>query len=290
MSRVLATRAEILKLARTLGVDPGELEMLAGADAAEVRALRERVSDELFASDRVLFERAAALGSKVPVALAATLAQHALGAQLAARTAGLLDARQAGDFARRLPPEFLADVAQSLDLRQVGDIVPDIRPGQIATVARVLVEREDWVTMGAFVHLLDDRSLDAALEELGPDALLRTGFVMEDKDGIDRVLSRIGDGELRTIIAAATEHGLWAEALDLAVHAEGEQRARLAAAAEDLDDDALDGLAAALAADPELTAIADVAFADAPGRVRARVDPAAVSRPRRAAARGRARP
>ena len=270
MSAQLATRAEILKLARTLGVEPSELELLAGADAADVRTLRERISDELFDRDRVLFERAAALGSKVPTGLAATLAQHALGAPLAARTAGLLDAREAADFARRLPPEFLADIAQCLDLRQVGDLLPDIRPAQIAAVGRVLVAREEWVTMGAFVGLLDDPALDAALSELGPEALLRTGFVMDDKAGIDRVLERIDDGELRTIIAAATEHGLWAEALDLAVHAGDDQRARLVAAAGDLDDDALDGLAAALAADPELRAVADVAFADAPERIRAR--------------------
>jgi hypothetical protein len=271
MSAQLATRAEILKLARTLGVEPDELDMLAGADAADVRTLRERISDELFDSDRVPFERAAALGSKVPTGLAATLAQHALGAPLAARTAGLLDPREAADFARRLPPEFLADIAQSLDLRQVGDLLPDIRPGQIAAVARVLVAREEWVTMGAFVGLLDDAALDAALVELGPEALLRTGFVMEDKDGVDGVLARIGDGELRAIVAAATEYGLWAEALDLAVHAGDEQRARQIAAADELDDAALDGLAAALAADPELRAVADVAFADAPPRVRERV-------------------
>jgi hypothetical protein len=271
MSAALATRSEILKLARTLGVEPEELEMLAAAPAADVRALRERVADDLFAADRALFERAAALAGKVPTGLAATLAQHALGAPLAARTAGLLDARQAADFARRLPPEFLADIAQALDLRQVGDVLPEIRPGQIAAVARVLVAREEWVTMGAFVGLLDDRALDAALVELGPEALLRTGFVMEDKDAIDGILARIGDGELRTIMAAATEHGLWAEALDLAVHAGDEQRARLAAAAGELDDAALDAMAAALAADAELRAGADVAFAQAPAHVRARV-------------------
>lgn len=57
----LERRAELLRLAQVLRVEPGELRMLEGADPADLRALRRQVWDALLERHRPTFERAATL-------------------------------------------------------------------------------------------------------------------------------------------------------------------------------------------------------------------------------------
>lgn len=248
----LETRSELLKLARALGTDPEQLDFLAAAAAPDVRRLRDDVAEALFDADRVHFERVAVLAAKVPRGLSSQLAQHALGARMAARAAGLLDPAVAADLARRLPTPFLADVASHSDPRRLVHLLAHLPVDQLVDVTRELVVRAEWLTMGAFVGHLTDAALDAALEVLDGEALLRTGFVMDEKARVGDVLERLGDERVLELLDAAARHGLWVEAFELSLHASEAQQARLAAGLDALDDARLRELGAAVAADPAL--------------------------------------
>lgn len=266
----LRTRAELLKLGRTLGAEPEALAFLEDADPADLRLLRECASEALFASDRVHFERVAVLSSRIPRGLSAQLAQHALGARLAARTAGLVDPSVATDLARRLPTPFLADIATHADPRALAPLLGHLPAEQVAAVTEELAARQEWLTMGAFVGHLDDRALAAAIGVLDGEALLRTGFVMDDPGRVADVLALLDDDRLRDLLETAAAHGLWAEALELALEGGAQQRPRLTAALGALDEAAA-SLAAAAEADPDLArAAAELGVGATPPRARPR--------------------
>ncbi len=99
MTESLSHRAEVLRLARVLGVEPDELAFLAGAPTEALAQLRNTVLDRLLERSRQEFERAVALADKIPRALAATLAQRAMGPVLGGRAAALITAEMAADLA-----------------------------------------------------------------------------------------------------------------------------------------------------------------------------------------------
>ena len=269
MTAALESRAELLKLGRTLGADPDDLAFLAQAAPQDLRALREDVADLLFASDRVHFERVAALSGKIPRGLAAQLAQRALGPRLAARAAGLLEPEIATDLARRLPTPFLADIATHADPRRLVNLLGHLPPQRIAEVTAELRRRGEWLSMGGFVGHLDEAALDAALTALDGEALLRTGFVMDHKERVEHVLAVLDDQRVRELLEAAAREGLWVEAFELSLHASEAQRARLAQALDALGDDELQTMVAAIRDDAALAAAAEPLAGLAPPRVRA---------------------
>jgi hypothetical protein len=108
VSAELARRAEILKLARVLRLEAGQLGYLGAVDPASIRALRERISDSLFEADRTQFQRLAALSRLLPAGLTAVVAEKAMGPLLCARVCGLLPADRAVEIANKLPTAFLA--------------------------------------------------------------------------------------------------------------------------------------------------------------------------------------
>ena len=235
----LETRAEQLKLARTLGVEPEDLEFLAGAQPADLRVLRERIDDDLFERDAHHFGVIVSVARRLPTGLAAQLAQRALGATLAARTAPLLEPELAADFVRRLPAPFLADIAAEADVARLGHVLAALPAGKLADAAAELAAREEWIPMGAFFSQVDDAQLDAALEVLDSEALLRTGFVIEDKRRLVEIIDRIDDDRLLDYLRTAVELDLLPEALDLAGHLSPAGLKRMAGLLEELTDDEL---------------------------------------------------
>lgn len=267
MSAALEARAELLKLARTLRVEPARLDFLAEAGAPDLRELRLRISDALFAADRARFERVASLGNRLPAGLVAQLAEHALGPALSAHAATLLAPKKGAELAERLHPPFLADVAAHSDVRRLAPLLEHLSPDHIAAVTRELVAREEWVTMGAFVGFLDDPGLSAALAVLEGEPLVRTGFVMEAKERMDHVVERLTDAQLADLLSATARHALWPEAFALLAHVRRE-RPRVAAALDVLGDDDLAALRAAVDADPLVAEAGRPLLEDASARVR----------------------
>ncbi|MGE4425874.1 MAG: hypothetical protein AB7G37_05400 [Solirubrobacteraceae bacterium] len=219
MSVTLERRAEVLKLARLLGVDPTTLGYLEVTDPADLRRLREQATDAIFDGDRERLRKVAFAAKAVPAPIAGRLAQVALGPVLCARVAGLLEPRKAVEIARRTPEAFLADISMELDPRRAAPVIAAIPVDTIARVARVLIGREAWVEMGRFVLFLDDERLRAAIDVFDDVSMLHVAFVMEGKDRLDHFIGLLRPERLDGLLRTADREALWPEALDLLDHA-----------------------------------------------------------------------
>jgi hypothetical protein len=156
-------RAEILKLARILQRDPTELGYLQRISLADLRALRDRVTDVLWNANSSTLNRLAAASKLLPAALTARISERAFGPLLSARMAGRLEPENAVSVAKRLPIPFLADLAIELDPRRASAVISLIPPAQIAAITGELVRRGEYVTMGRFVGHMGDAAMAAAL-------------------------------------------------------------------------------------------------------------------------------
>lgn len=227
MTAALDTRIEIVKLARVLGVEPGELDYLDGAEADDLRRFREQVTDVLFDGDRARLGGFAA-GSKVtPAPIAATVAERALGPVLCARLTALVEPSKAVEIAKRLPAPFLAEVAIEMDPRRAKDVIAHVPDDLIGAVTTELGGRGETVTMGRFVAYLSDRALRAAMDGMDDVNLLETAFVMEGKERLNQILGLLPRDRLRRIIVSADEREMWPQTLDLLTNVSATRRAQL---------------------------------------------------------------
>lgn len=249
MSTELDARAEIAKLARLLTADEERFAALVAVPAADLRTLRDQITDVLYDSDAAGLRRAAGASRHMPGAISAAVAQHALGPVLCARIAGLVDTHSAVDVAKRLPIPFLADVSAAMDPRRASHVIAAIPADHVVQVAAELARRGEHVTMGNFVGHLDDATISASFAVLSDADLLQTGFVMDDKGRLDGVIALLPPERLHGVIAAAHEHDLWTEALDLFDHLSAERRLLLAEVIAAQDDDAVAGLLRTVAAE-----------------------------------------
>ena len=223
MSDELRSRAEVIKLARLLRREPEQLSYLEQLAPEDLRALREQVTDMLFTAHDATLKRLAASSKLLPVGLVAMLAQRAFGPVLSARIAGLLDPGRAVDVAAKLPPEFLADIAVELDPRRASDVIAGMPAEQLLKVTRELVSRGEYVTMGRFVGHLSDDSLRSSLPVIDDATLLRTAFVLEDRDRIDALAELVGEDRIASLADVAERDALWPEALDLLTNLDRER-------------------------------------------------------------------
>lgn len=242
MSAALDARAEVAKLARLLGADEGRFEGLAALPVEDLRTLRDQVTDVLYDSDSAALKRAAAGARVIPGAVAATISEKAFGPVLCARIAGMVDTGRAVDVAKRLPIPFLADVAVAMDPRRAVDVIGAIPTDHIVAVAAELGRRDEHVTMGSFVGHLDDAAIYACFAVLDDADLLRTGFLMDDKQRLDTVIGLLPQERLEGIVAAAHEHQLWAQAIDLLEHLSAEHHGRFTEAIMAQDDERLSAM------------------------------------------------
>ncbi|WP_051471276.1 hypothetical protein [Patulibacter minatonensis] len=256
MSTPLERRGEVLRLARVLGVDPSELDVLDGAGTAELRELRHAVADRLLDRSREQFSRAVQLGDLVPGPIAAKLSQHVMGPVLGGRAAALLTPQKAADLAKRLPPDFLADVACHVDIRKVQPLLAGIDRRTMADAGAHLRRREEWVVLGAFVGYVPDDVVADLLDGFDGEALLRSGVVIEDASRIDAVVGMLSEARLDGLLQAADEHGLWGDIVSLNVHLGDDQLRRVTDAVQRMSGARIEALAALLGGDDELRSAA----------------------------------
>ncbi len=247
MRQTLATRAEILKLARVLRRDPDQLGYLDKVAPGDLRELREQVTEVLWSAQSQAFARLAAASRVLPIRVVAAIGERAFGPVLAARISGLLDPGRAVEMANTMPIDFLADVAVELDPRRSGPVITRIPAERIAAITRELVRRHEYVTMGRFVGHLDERAVTAAVEQMDETTLLQVAFVLESKDGLDQLVNLLAPERLQRIVEAVGREGLWAELLDLFANLGPARRSELARHAETLDDAELEALLRAAA-------------------------------------------
>jgi hypothetical protein len=130
----------------------------------------------------------------------------------------MLDPARAADVAAKLSPSFLVDVAIEIDPRRASDVIGRIPPRQVADIAAELVQREEYVTIGRFVGHIGTDALRAALDVMSDRDLLEVAFVLEQKDGLDELVSLLPTERLPAVIDAAARDDLWPQALDLLGH------------------------------------------------------------------------
>lgn len=237
----LEGHAEVLKLARLLGIEPARLAYLEALSPGDVRELRERAAVALHDDDHRLGR--VALASRIPPApMTAWIAQHLFGALLCARIAGLLEPRRAIDLAKRMPAAYLADMAMQLDPRRVHDIIFGLPPALIGEVAAELTAREEYIAMGRFVGHMTDAALLEAFAVIDDASLLRISYFVEEKDQLDHVVGLLETERIQGAIRAATEADLWPQALDLLTRISPEQAGELADLAAGEDDAVLGGM------------------------------------------------
>jgi hypothetical protein len=247
MSAALATRAEIAKLARLLDVEPARLAYLEPVDAADIAALRDQATDVLFDDHRATLQRAVAASRLLPAQVSVKIGERAFGPLLCARIAGLLQPPAAVDVARRLPTEFLADVAVELDPRRAVDVIAQIPTPQVVAVARELVARREDVVLGRFVGFVSSAAIAAALDVIDDAALLRIAFVMEGKERLGEIVGLLSDERVTGLLRAAVAEDLSDEVLDLVDHVDDATCERIGARAAELGTlDLVDGLRAAV--------------------------------------------
>ncbi|HEY6523427.1 MAG TPA: hypothetical protein VIY10_06630 [Solirubrobacteraceae bacterium] len=234
-AELLRGQAEVMKLARLLGREPDELAYLERLAPADLRALRDRVTESLYDAHGSSLARLAAASRLLPAGITATIGQRAFGALLSARLAGLLETDKAVEVATKLPPPFLADVAVELDPRRASDLIGAIAPALIGQVTAELVARREYVTMGRFVGHLSDEAIAAAVAAMDDEALLQVAFVLEDPSQLSRLFAKLPRGRAAGVIVAAADEGLWLEALDLLNHLHKRQRKEMVLAALALD-------------------------------------------------------
>lgn len=223
MSDALRSKAEVMKLARLVHREPEQLAYLERLPPEDVRRLREQVTDMLFEAHDGTLQRLAASSKLLPVGLVAKLGEHTFGPMLSARISGMLDPDRAVDVAGKLPPKFLADVAVDLDPRHASDVIAGIPAEQIAKVTRELTRRGEYVTMGRFVGHLSHDALQASVAALDDATLLRTAFVLEERDRLDALAELVGEDRIAGLVEVAEREDLWPEALDLLMHLDRER-------------------------------------------------------------------
>ena len=227
MSFAHATRAELMKLARLLDTEVEEIAYLAEAEVAQLRALREQVTEVVFDSGGVALGRLAGASRLLPTGVIAAIAEHAFGPMLAARIAGLLEPGRAADVAAKLPTPFLAQVAPHLDPRRAADVLARIPAERIAEVAAELIAAQEFVTLGRFVGHLPDEAIALAVRAMDDFTALSVAFVLEERSGLERVLSLMDPPRLERLLDAAVGTELWPEVLELLAEVPEPLRARV---------------------------------------------------------------
>lgn len=230
---------EIQRLARVLEVEPHELDFLSDVGESDLRTFREQVTDTLFDAHTPLLRRLATAAKLLPAPVSAKIAQSVFGPLLCARISGELEPDKAGDVAKRLPVDFLTDVAVELDPRRVRGVLTRIETDTIRAVASELASRQDWITLGRFVGHLEHDMLQVALSGLDDAALLSASYTIDDVAAVPAVLDLLDDQRRRALVHVADTEGLWPTLLELATHLRDDQRAELADLLVELDASAL---------------------------------------------------
>ena len=260
-----ATRAELVKLARILDTDVDNVEYLAYLEASRLRALREGITEALFEKFRPTFAGFARLSGILPLAVSARISERVLGPTLSGRIAGEMPAERAIDMARKLSDSFLADTCLQLDPVRARPIIAGFPVDRAVAITQILLERDEYITMGRFVDVLPLETLFAATDAIASEAdLLQISFFVESSEQLDQVIEYLDIERREAVIQAAATQDLWPAVIATLLRIGVTARVALAELALAQDATTLDSLIRAAAANdlwPALLRLAD----DLPG-------------------------
>lgn len=239
MGTDLATRAELVKLARALGTTTEEVEFAAVLPHEDIRLVRERVVAALYDEHRAAFARVAAIARVLPTAVNVRIALRAFPPLLAARVAGEMPPERVAELANRMPVEYLAEACVHLDPRHAGPVVRRIQPHRALGVVTELIDRGEFITLGRLLDSATERLVHDVSATVSTEALLRIGFYAESGDQLTRAVSLLPADRLRDVVhdALSGHRDLASAGLSLISRlTDGELRSRLAGYAAESDD------------------------------------------------------
>lgn len=225
----IARDAELHKLARLLQTNRDALDFLADQPVADLQQLREGLTDALFREYRPAFAGFARVSSRLPLGIAARIAERVLGPVLSGRIAGEMPPERAVAMANRLSNDFLADTCLHMEPQRAREIIRRFPLERSVIVTRLLLTRGEYITMGQFVDVLPRATLLAATDDIeSPLALLRIAFFVENSGQLETVLAHLSNAQRGALLRTAADEHLWPEVLNTLSLVAGQTRTELA--------------------------------------------------------------
>jgi hypothetical protein len=225
----------MVRLARLLAIEPGELQGLDEVPADDVRALHDLISESYFAAGREQFSRVAGLSRTLPSAVAGKLAERFLPPVFGARTAEMLEPDKAADLVTRLSIRYLADLSLALDPTRSRPVVRAIPASRVGEVAAELFRRREHVAMAEFAATVTPQALAAAIEAADGRDLLEVIALITWNDEIEMVFKRLPGVKVDAILAEVIDGGRWEEGNDVLDRLPAAARARASVCGERLE-------------------------------------------------------
>ncbi|KAA0023339.1 hypothetical protein [Antrihabitans cavernicola] len=210
----LAARAEVVKLARELSLQPEELEFLQSSSPDALRAFRREVMTQLDAPYRQTFALLAKATGLIPNSIAAKIATRYFGPLLCGKVAAELDPERASKLIGHFPVEFLADTTGYIDPDAATSLIRGLDTEIMVPPMKELLRRKDYVTLARFMSAVTEDQLRSfvPLVETGED-LLMTAFNAEVMDRFEVVLADLPVDRIQSIMQAAVDNDQFVEAL-----------------------------------------------------------------------------
>ncbi|WP_431969762.1 hypothetical protein [Nocardia sp. bgisy134] len=202
---------QLVKLARTLRVPVDDLGYLGDVPDAELRQFRMQVADMLFDHQAHGLRRMAGATKVIPIPILVKLVGRHHNALLAAKMSAVLDPGHAVQMAKRLPVDFLADIAAQLDPRHAATIIAGLPSATVRAVAEQLAARGDWITLGDLMSSVSDAAARATVVVLDGLALTRTAFLVDEPAQLERFVGLVPESKLADMLSATADHDLWPE-------------------------------------------------------------------------------
>ncbi|MEV0711613.1 hypothetical protein [Nocardia aurea] len=188
-----ARSSTLAGLARVLDVPVDRIAYLAEVPADDIAGLRRQIGDLLFDSTAPGLGKIAAATRVIPPAIAAKVITRNKSALMTAHMAAVMDTPRAIATAKRLPPDYLAEVATHLDLSRSSALIGGLPDDLVVTVARSLADRQDWITLSAMIEIATDAHLARCLDALDAGEIVAAASLIAGSDASARVIALVSE-------------------------------------------------------------------------------------------------
>lgn len=199
----LATKAELVKLARALGTTPEDLAFAATLPHTAIRTVRERAVATLYDEHRAAYQRVATITRLLPTALNVRITLRAFPPLLAARIAGELPPERAAELVNRMPVDYLTEACAHLDPRRAAPLIRKVNKDRVLAVIAELITQGDFITLGRLLDAATEPIVREVAATVPTEALLRIGLYAESDEQLTRAVALLPPDRLHAIVKDA---------------------------------------------------------------------------------------
>ena len=205
----LRQHAERHRLARLLEVPPERLDFLRLLESGELASLHQACRLALRDAHRPLFRRLARSSRLLPATLTAWIAEHSLGALLAARIAGEMSIPATLTLCQHLSSAFMAEVTLHMDMERLTDLAQALPMEDVHDIAHELLARGEYMALGELVDRMPPGIIHRVAAEItrGED-LLRTSLFIGDTARLMALLGQLPPAAIGRLVRAAADPAL----------------------------------------------------------------------------------